>query len=180
MTADPHGPEDNQPDAQAAEGVAPPSNGPNQPEIGTKADWYLRGRMLITALSFLLLGLLVWNLATKAWPAYQRIESHELVLDDVEYDSVAKFAIDAKVDQAKSILTYVIILLGVVWGFLLFKPNAPGIEKSDLPEIIMFVLTNLAVFIHLMIYWYYMQLITGLAGAAAKSHNPGEKSDTSR
>ena len=156
--------------ADAAVPIAQP------PAVQAAPEW--RGwkviRWIMAVASLSVVGAEIGYLAWETTPTIRRFERGEVDLGDLEYDTVTKFAVDLRTDQAKSMLTYVVVMLGALWSLLLVKPDSPGIGGRDPQEILMFLAANVAVFVHVWLYSRYMGFVSGLAAAASRSRNPGD------
>src|SRR5262249_55073320 len=162
--------------SRGAKGARAMSNATDRPNPGGKGsprggDPWLMARYGVMALAVLVFLYLAWRGWT-AYQTYQKVESHEFALADLPYNDVTKLAVDVRLDQARSFLSYNVLLLGVLWGLIVFRKEGPVIAWGDVPEGVVFVLANLAIGLNAWCYWLYMRLISALAGTAAK-HSEG-------
>jgi hypothetical protein len=138
----------------------------------SKSDWHLAARYAVMLVG---LGVFVWVLvlSVTVYGTYRQVESRELALEDLAYNDLTKLAIDVKRDQSKSLFTYNVVLLGVLWGLILLKKEGPLINWGDVPEGVLFLLGNVAVALNALCYSLYAGLVSSIASVAARRAEPG-------
>jgi hypothetical protein len=133
----------------------------------------------ITWYMLLLVAVLVFLYALLAFlglvDTYTYINSRPTDLDfEVRpYNLATKAALDIKLDQAKTSLTILIVLLGVLWGLILVKKDVPGITVDDIPEGSIFILANVAIIINALCYLWYTRMLYTFAAIGGKTSKTG-------
>jgi hypothetical protein len=124
--------------------------------------WALAG---VSVVLFVLL--ILWS-----WPALQarsRIANAQAAFGDRPYNDLTKVSIDLQLDQARGQFAWVLLLAGVLWGMFIVKKDQPTIAWNDLPELLMFLLCNVAMVVNAFCYFSYMTFVSGLFAAAGEA-----------
>ncbi len=127
----------------------------------------LRARWLVAAFATVGFALLLW-VSIPAFTTYNQIQGKRVALPDLPFNDVTKLALDVKLDQAKTLFTYNVLLLGILWGLVVVQKDVPGLSWGDVPEGVVFLLANVTAVLNALYYSYYVQLVSGAAASAAR------------